>query len=229
MQRHVMQCHGMQRYWRAFSSNFNGVSGATVLENRGLPILELNAGYPTAPGQILEIKRFYAARGRPAVLILPEGSNLELEASNAQFVPHAGFAVVASEPELEPDWKHLPTVEQVSWGEARALAQTWCESLGAGGWEASVSNEIARVMPANANILAYTALEADRVIGMGLALDAALHWLAGNADAKTAIVKRAAFDAGNPVQFSVSPEQVSQFPSMPELGRHVIWIESSLG
>lgn len=217
----------LERYWRAFSSDFNEVSGATVLENRGLPILEVNAGYPTMPGQILEIKRFYAARGRPAVLILPEGSNLELEASNAQFLPRAGFAVLPCEPEFEPDWHLWPTVEQVSWGAARALAQTWCESVGARGWEASISNETARVMPKNPSILAYTALESDRVIGMGFALDGLLHWLAGNAKTKTAIIKRAAFDSGNPVQFSVSLEQVPQFPLMRELERHVIWAETS--
>ncbi len=217
----------LERYWRAFSSNFNRVSGASVLENRGLPILEVNAGYPTIPGQILEIKRFYAARGRPACLILPEGSNLELEASNAQFVPHAGFAVLACEPELEPDWNLWPTVEQVSWGAARALAQTWCESVGSGGWEVSTSNEIARVMPVNSNVLAYTALEADHVIGMGFALDGVMHWLAGDAKTKTAIIKRAAFDAGNPVQFSVSLEQIPQFPLMREFKRCVIWTETS--
>jgi hypothetical protein len=93
----------LERYWQAFSSDHSQISDAVVLENRHLPILEVNAGYPNAPGQILEIKRFYAARGRPACLVLPEGSNLELEASNAQFVPHAGFAVFECEPELEPD------------------------------------------------------------------------------------------------------------------------------
>jgi hypothetical protein len=217
-----------ERYWRAFSSDLNDGSGAPLLENRLLPILEVNAGYPTVPGQILEIKRFYAARGRPAVLILPEDSKLELEASNAQFVPHAGFAVLACEPEPEPNWNLLPTVEQVSWGAARALAQTWCESVGARGWEVSVSNEIARFIPKNPKMMAYMALEADRVIGMGLALDGVLHWLAGNSNAKTAIVKRAAFDSGNPIQFNVNLEQIPQFPLMCELERYVIWVESSL-
>ena len=116
---------GPERYWRAFSSNLIEISGAIVLENRGLPILEVNAGYPTAPGQILEIKRLYATRGRPACLILPEGSSLELEASNAQFVPHVGFAVLECESDLEPDWNLLPLVEQVSWGAARSLRRSW--------------------------------------------------------------------------------------------------------
>jgi hypothetical protein len=219
----------LERYWRAFSSDFNKVLGASVLENRGLPILEVNAGYPTMPGQILEIKRFYAARGRPACLILPEGSTLEIDASNAQFVPRAGFAVLEFESERVPEWSPMPSIEQVSWGAARALAQTWCESVGAHGWEVSISNEIARVMPKTSNTLAYIALEADRVIGMGFALDGVVHWLAGDVKTKTAIVKRAAFDAGNPVQFSVNLEQVPQFPLMRELEHYVIWIESSMG
>jgi hypothetical protein len=116
-----------QRYWRAFSSNPIEVSGAMVLENRDLPILEVNAGYPNEPGQILEMKHRYAARGRPACIIMPEGSSLELEASNAQFVPHAGFAVLEYEPELEPDWTDMTIIEQVSWGAARSLAKTWCD------------------------------------------------------------------------------------------------------
>jgi hypothetical protein len=219
--------HVLERYWRVFSSDLNEVSGALVLENRNLPILEVNAGYPTEPDQILKIKQFYVARGRPACLILPVGSNLELEASNAQFVPHAEFVVLACEPELEPNWNQLPTVEQVSWGAARTLAQTWCESVGARGWEVSVSSQLARVLPENPKMMAYTAFEADRVIGMGLVLYGVLHWLAGNSKTKAAIVKRAVFDAGNPVQFSVPLEQAPQFPIMCELGRYVIWTETS--
>jgi hypothetical protein len=218
----------MQPYWRAFSSDLNDGSGTPLLENRRLPILEVNAGYPTVSGQILKIKRFYAVRGRPAVLILPLGSDLELEASNAQFMSYAGFVVHEIEPELEPDWNMWPTVEQVSWGAARALAQTWCESVGACGWEVSVSSEIARVLPKNPSILAYMALEDDRVIGMGFALDGVLHWLSGNANAKTAIVKRAAFDSGNPVQFRLAVGELPNFQLIRELERYVIWVESSL-
>jgi hypothetical protein len=217
----------LERYWRAFSSDFNGILGAPVLENRWLPILEVNAAYPTAAGQILEIKRFYKARGRPACLILLEGSNLELEASNAQFLPHAEFVVLEWESKRVPEWGLMPNIEQVSWGAARALSQTWCESVGAHGWETNVSNEIARVLPNNSSILAYAAFEADRVIGMGFALDGVLHWLAGNAKTKTAIIKRAAFDSGNPIQLSVSLEQIPQFPLMRELERYVIWTETS--
>ena len=219
----------LEAYWRVFSSEPNTISGAPVLENRGLPILEVNAGHPTRPHHILEIKQFYASRGRPACLIMPEGSNLELEASNAQFVPHAKFAVLECETELEPNWNQLPMVEQVSWGAARILAQTWCDQVGARGWEVSVANELARVMPNNQNILAYVALEHDRITGMGMALNATVHWLAGNADAKTAIVTRTAFDFATPVQYSVSLEQIRQFPLMRELERFVVWIESSLG
>jgi hypothetical protein len=217
----------LERYWQAFLSDHSQVSGAVVLENRDLPILEVNAGYPNAPGHILEIKRFYAARGRPACLILSEGSKLELEASNAQFVPHAGIAVLECEPELEPDWTKMTLVEQVSWGAARSLAKTWCDQVGARGWEVSISKEIARVMPGNSSFLAYTALESDRVIGMGLALEGAVHWLAGETQAKTAIIKRAAFDTGTVVQFSVPFEQLSVFPTMRQLERYVIWTEAS--
>ena len=203
------------------------VYGATVLENRQLPILEVNAGYPNASGQILEIQQKYAARGRPACLILPEGSRLELEASNAQFVPHAGYTVLECEPDLEPDWKNLPTVEQVSWGAARSLAKTWCDSVAAKGWEVSVSSEIARIMPGNPNMLAYLALENDRVIGMGLSLEGAGHWLVGDPRSKIAIAKRAAFDIGAPMQFSVPLEYLSKFSTMRQLERFVIWTEAS--
>lgn len=218
----------LERYWQAFSSHHGQILGAVVLENRHLPLFELNAGYPNAPGQILEIKRFYAARGRPACLILPEGSMLELEASNAQFVPHAGFAVLECEPEPEPDWTKMPLVEQVSWGAARSLAKTWCDQVGAQAWEISVSSEIARLMPSSSNILAYLALEQDQVIGMGFALEGAVHWLAGETRAKTAIITRVAFYSGIPIQYSVTLEQIPAFPLMRELERYKIWTETSL-
>jgi hypothetical protein len=216
-----------ERYWRAFSSNLMEVSGAMVLENRQLPILEVNAGYPNASGQILEIKQRYATRGRPACLILPEGSNMELEASNVQFVPYAGFAVFDYELDLEPDWNLFPVVEQVSWGAARSLAKTWCDSVGARGWEVSISSEIARIMPNAPNMLAYVALENDHVIGMGLALEGAVHWLAGETQAKTAILNRAAFDTGTAMQFSVPLEHLSDFSTIRQLERYVIWTETS--
>jgi hypothetical protein len=218
----------LERYWQAFSSDHSQVSGAVVFKNRDLPILEVNAGYPNAPGQILEIKRFYAARGRPACLILSESSNLELEASNAQFVPHAGIAVLECEPELEPDWTKMTLVEQVSWGAARSLAKTWCDQVGARGWEINVSSEIARLMPNHPNILGYLALEKDRVIGMGFALEGSIHWLAGESKTKMSIIKRAAFDSGIPFQFSIALEQIPEFPLMRELERFVIWTETSL-
>jgi hypothetical protein len=218
----------LKRYWQVFSSDRFEVAGAVVLENRHLPILEVNAGYPNAPGQILEIKRFYAARGRPACLILPEGSMLELEASNEQFVPQTGFALLECEPELEPDWTKMPLVEQVSWGAARSLAQTWCDSIGARGWEMNVSSEIARLMPNNPNLLAYLALEDDRVIGLGFALGSSVHWLAGESKTKMSIIKRVAFDSGIPVQFSIALEQIPAFPLVRELERYVIWTESAL-
>jgi hypothetical protein len=216
----------LESYWQAFSTDLDAIGGK-VLENRNLPILETNAGYPNAPGQILEIKRLYVARGRPACVILPEASNLELEASNAQFVPFAGFALLESESEPEPDWMQWPTIEQVSWAAARSLAQSWCGQVGATGWEASVASEIARVMPEHPHILAYLAFEDSRVIGMGIALEDGLHWLAGRAKTKLAIVKRATFDAGRPLQFSVPLEEVPHFSAMRELERFVIWTESS--
>jgi hypothetical protein len=216
-----------ERYWQAFSSDYSQISGAVVLENRHLPILEVNAGYPNAPGQILAIKQQYAARGRPACLILPEGSSLELEASNAQFVPLAGFAVLECEPELEPDWTKVPLVEQVSWGAARSLAKTWCDQVGARGWEFSISSEIARIMPNTPNMLAYLALEKDSLIGMGFALEGMVFWLAGETQAKTAIIKRAAFDTGMALRFGVPLEQLSDFLTMFQAGRYVIWTEAS--
>jgi hypothetical protein len=215
----------LERYWRAFSSDLHEVSGGLVLENRQLPILEVNAGYPNAAGQILEIKRFYRTRGRPACLILPKGSNLEREASNAQFVPHIGFAVLECETELEPNWTPLPVVEQVSWGAARTMAQTWCDRVGARDWEGRVSSEIARAMPKNPNMLAYVALEADQVIGMGFALDGSIHWLAGEPHSKIAIIKRGAFDSAGAVQFSVLVEQLPHCSTMQQLERYVVWTE----
>jgi hypothetical protein len=217
----------LERYWQAFSSELSEIAGALLLENRQVPILEVNAGYPNMPGQTLEIKRFYAARGRPACLVLPEGSSLELETSNEQFLPHARFAVLECKPDLELDWNHLPVVEQVSWGAARSLAQTWCDQVGTRGWEVSVSSEITRVMPNNPNMLAYLALEKDRVIGMGLALEGAVHWLAGETHSKTAIIKRAAFDTGTVVQFSMPLEHLSEFATMRLCHRYVIWTEAS--
>ena len=214
------------RYWQAFSTIQGEVLGATVLENRHVPILEVNAGYPNAPGQIHEIKGYYAGKGRPAVLILPEGSSLELEASNAQFVAHAGFAVLECEPDLEPNWTGTTITEQVGWAAARSLAQTWCDQVGARGWEVSVSSQIARVMPGNSNILAYLAFEADRLSGMGIALEGSVHWLAGETQAKRAIIKRAALDLSIPVRFRLPFEFDSEFLTMPQLERYVVWTEA---
>jgi hypothetical protein len=216
-----------EQYWRIFSNNRSEIHGAIVLENRNLPILEVNAGYPNAPGQILKIKRHFEARGRPACLILPEASNLELEANNAQFVRHAGFAVLEAEPDLEPNTKPGPIVEQVGWGAARALAKFWCKSVGAQSWEVNISSEIARILPSNPNMLAYLAFDADLVIGLGFALKGAVHWLTGDTQAKTAIIKRIAFETRTAPQFSLPLEQLSEFATVRPCQRYAIWTEAS--
>jgi hypothetical protein len=122
----------------------------------------------------------------------------------------------------------MTLVEQVSWGAARSLAKTWCDQVGARGWEINVSSEIARLMPNHPNILGYLALEKDQMIGMGFALEGSVHWLAGETRAKTAIIKRVAFDFRIPVQFSVTLEQITAFPLVREIERFKTWTETSL-
>jgi hypothetical protein len=82
-------------------------------------------------------------------------------------------------------------------------------------------------MPNSPKMLAYLALENDLLIGMGIVLEGAVHWLAGETQAETAIIKRAAFDTGTALQFSVPLERLSDFATLRLCERYVIWTEVS--
>jgi hypothetical protein len=218
----------LEGYWRAFTgptSPILGATEATLLENRALPILELNAAYPTATGQLLEIEKNLAARDRPACLILPEGSSLELEASKAQFVALTRFVMLECANTPEPDWTQLPMVEQVGWGSANVLARIWCQEVDAPEWQQTVTNELARLMPNQPNLRAFVALEADQHLGMGLALAGDVHWIAGEARAVKAIAKRVAFESGEASRFSVPFAAKELFMEFRELQRNLVWIK----
>lgn len=222
-----MSLERIASFWSRFALERGSMDGATVLENRNLPFLEVNAGYPTRPEHVSGLESWFAARGRPGVLIVPEGSNLEITVSNAQFEPFGSFCTPEWEPRLTPDWSVLPfEIEQVGWNMARDCAQIWGMRHQAFAWVESMANEIARVMQVEPKMAAYLAYQDEQVIGMALALDDEVYLHSADPEVTRTIVKRVAFDLERPVRISVRVEELRRWPSMREYERFSVWVKS---
>lgn len=222
-----MNLEHIAAFWSRFALEQFEVDGAQVLENRNLPFLEVNAGFPTSSDQIPALEVWFAARGRPGVLIVPEHSDLEIAVNNAGFEPFGSFSVLEWEPGLTPGWSALPfQIEQVSWSIARECAQIWGTQQGALKWVESISGEIARIMQLEPKLMAFLAYQNDRAIGMALVLDGEMYLHSADLEVTRAFVKRAAFDLENAVRLYVPVEQIFRWPLLRELEQFSIWVKT---
>ncbi len=191
------------------------------LENSNLPILEVNAGYPSSVSDIEKLEQEFLARGKPGILVLRDNSNLELAASNAQFLPYS--SVVLLEPQSEINEL---IVEQVSWTQASTLAKVWCSQHSALEWQDLIAKEIARAMQKFPKLLAYLAFENHQPMGMMIVLEPGFTgWLAGETKALQALTHRLFSDFEQAI-LAVPPEQASLFPGAREVERLSVWLKT---
>ena len=236
----------LQSFWACFSRN-QILEEVIFLENSNLPILEANAGYPKSVSDVAKLEEEFATRGKPGILVLPDDSNLELAASNAQFQVYSSFVLLEVQPEAND-----VIVEQVSWSQASSLAKVWCLQNSALPWQELVAKEIIRAMQKNPNLMAFLAFENHQPTGMMIALLAhkiapvlmpdvhlaggiadglfALEsgfsgWLAGETRAIQALTHRLSSDFKHAV-VAVPLEDFSRFPQARELARLGVWLKT---
>ncbi len=196
------------------------LENAVLLENSNLPILEVNSGYPLEVADIAKFERRFLERGKPGILILPEDLDLELAASNAQFLPYSSLVVL----EVKPTVNDL-VVEQVSWSQALSLARVWCLENAALDWQDLIAKEIACAMQQNPNLTAYLAFENHQPMGMMIALESGFAgWLAGETRALQALTHRLASDFAHAIVV-VPLEKSSDFSEARELERLSVWVK----
>ncbi len=216
------------------------------LENSNLPIFEVNAGFPNSVSDIAKLEQMFVMRGKPGILVLPNDEELELAASNAQFLPSSSLVLL--EVQFE---KSDVIVEQVSWSQGSILAKVWCLKNSALEWQDLVAQEIVRAMQRNPNLTAYLAFENHQPTGMMIALLAhkiapvlmpdvhlaggiadglfALEpgfsgWLAGETKALQALTQRLFSDFGRAIVV-VPLEELSCFPAAREIERLSVWLK----
>jgi hypothetical protein len=223
-----------ERFWSRFALEQHTVEGASVLENRNLPFLEVNAAYPTSSHQIPALEAWFAARGRSGVLILPEESTLEFAVSNAGFESHSSVSVleIVGDVRLEPQvW-----VEQVPWSLGRAVGEIIAVAHGANAWAELISTEVARVMQggssleSDSSVTAYLAYHGEEPVGALLRIGDS-SYLSGvmNAGSKVnaarALTNRAALDAGGKLEFGVQDRDLEHFADSRILGGFFAWVK----
>jgi hypothetical protein len=191
-----------------------------LLENSSLPIFEVNAGYPNSVSDVANLEQGFLARGKSGILVLSGDANLELAASNAQFLPYSSLVLL----EVQSEANDL-VVEQVSWSQASNLARVWCLQNSALNWQDLVAKEIASAMQQNPNLIAYLAFENHEPVGMMIALEPGFTaWLAGERKALQALTHRLSSDFEHAV-VAVPLEDISSFPQAREVERLSVWLK----
>ena len=219
----------LESFWSRFALERREIEGATALENRNLPFLEVNAAYPTRADQIPALESWFAARGRPGALIFPDNTIIEIAANNAGLQGFGSFSLleVVGEPSSEPQvW-----VEQVPWSLGRAVGEIIAVSRGANAWAELISTEVARVMQANSDVTAYLAYYGDQPVGAMLeAGGSGLLWgatsLGASVGAGLALANRAALDAGGILEINAQGAELEDFASARVLERYAVWVKS---
>jgi hypothetical protein len=215
-------------FWSRFALEQHTVGRASVLENRNLPFLEVNAGYPTSSHHVLALGALFAVRGRPGVLILPEHSDLEIAVNNAGFESHSSVRVleIVGDSSLRPQvW-----VEQVSWSLGRAVGEVIAVSHSANAWAELISTEVARVMQANPSVTAYLAYHGDQPVGALLESGgSSFFWGVTSAGSKVNaardLANRAALDAGGKLEFGVRDGDLEHFADSRILDTFFAWVK----
>ena len=163
-------------FWTKFARQERLEGNARILENKNLPMLEVNAAYT-------ETVADFPVLLSPSCLE-PHGFNLEGE-----------FVVLSVKPkELDSEiW-----IEQVPWSRGATLAEVWCAQNDALEWRAEVSRELARSLEANPDLLSYLAFQGDNPLGMMVVSSTGLCglWAAPNETA-IALFNRGANDSGS--------------------------------
>jgi hypothetical protein len=209
----------LHSFWACFAQN-QMLEEVNFLENSNLPILEVNAGFPNSSLEIVKLEEHFAAHGRTGILVLPGDENLELAASNAQFLPYSSLVLL----EVKLEASDL-VVEQVSWTQATMLARVWCWQHQALDWQELVAKEIARAMQQNPILTAYLAFEDHEPTGMMIALEPGFTaWLAGQTKALQALTHRLSSDFEQAI-VAVPLEQISFFPEAREIERLSVWLK----
>jgi hypothetical protein len=217
-------------YWTAFSTQIDTVEDDVfILENREFPFLEANAGYPFTRQCIPTMNAWFEAKDRPGVLILPAGSELELQASRAGFAPYSSTNLLwlQADANLEtPVW-----VEQVPWNLARAVGEVIAVAKGANAWAEQISTEVARAMQSNSNLTAYLAFHADQPVGALLALNnTSLLWgvtrPGANVGATATLTNHAALEMGT-LRLSAQKHELELFQHPQILERFVAWVKKA--
>ena len=190
------------------------------LENSNLPILEANAGYLKSVSDVAKLEQEFAAYGKTGILVLPDDENLELAASNTQFLPYSSLVLLAVRSEAND-----LIVEQVSWSQASTLARVWCLENVALEWQELVAKEIASAMQQNPNLTAYLAFDNHEPVGMMVVLELGFTgWLAGDTKALQALMQRLESDFQQAV-VAVPLEQQSYLPKAREIERFSVWVK----
>jgi hypothetical protein len=209
----------LQSFWACFARN-QVLENAQFLENSGLPILEVNAGYPLEVADVAKLEQAFHDRGKPGILILPDDPNLELASSNAQFQPYSSLVML----EVQSDANDL-VVEQVSWTQATALAKVWCVQHQALNWQEFITKEITRGMQQHPNLTAYLAFEDHEPTGMMIALETGFAgWIAGKSRALQALTHRLSSDFTEAV-VTMPLEKLEMLPNDRVLDRYSIWFK----
>jgi hypothetical protein len=209
----------LQSFWACFARN-QILEEVKFFENSNLPILEVNAGYPSSVSDIAKLEQEFLARGKSGVLVLCDNPSLELAASNAQFQPYSSLVLL----EVQSETNDL-IVEQVSWTQATTLAKIWCSQNSALDWQEHVAKEIASAMQKNSNLIAYLAFENHEPVGMMIALEPGFAgWVAGETNALQALTQRLESDFKQSI-VAVSLEQQSYFPNAQEIERLSVWLK----
>ena len=163
----------MSGFWARFAQRVKRVGDVTMLENRFLPMLEVNAAYGA---EALE----------QPISIRITGSQLEGDDLAGTLIA-LEFKAVELTSSL---W-----VEQVAWTQAPQLARIWCDQNAAGDWESFVSREFARSLERDTELLAYLAYRDDNAAGMMIASSDGICGLwAGANDVAQALFARGAHD-----------------------------------
>ena len=181
----------------------------------------MNAGFPNSSLDIAKLEQEFSTHGKTGILVLPDDSNLELAASNAQFLPYSSLVVL----EVQSEISDL-IVEQVSWSQAPTLAKVWCLQHSALEWQDFVAKEIARAMQQNAKLTAYLAFEDHQPTGMMIALEPGFTaWLAGKETAMQALTHRLSSDFEQAI-VAVPLENFFGFREAREIERLSVWLKT---
>lgn len=195
----------MSGFWARFARRVTQVGDVTLLENRFLPMLEVNAAYGN---QLLE---------QPILICAAQLNGSQLEGYDL-----AGTLLTLELLPASPDssiW-----VEQVAWTQAPQLAHVWCDRNDASDWQALVARELARSLERDTGLLAYLAYQGEVATGMMIASSDGICGLwAGADDVARALFARSANDLSR-LEVSVPLERRSAFQVGSETARFEVWL-----